>query len=138
MSAWYTIILYFFGSFGQAFAWVGGIEFYYREMPDSLKGFGQGFYNLGNGLEPFIAMAITGIVSPWGWEPDNFDDGNVQYFLMLVLVFQVIGLGWGIYATEYLYEKSGGGYEARCIAERKTAPAQAKLTFPQPEKELEK
>ena len=32
MSIWYTLILYFFGSFGQAFAWVGGIEFYYREM----------------------------------------------------------------------------------------------------------
>ena len=87
-------------------------------------------------------MAITGIVSPWGWEPDNLDDGNLQYFLLLVFVFQGMGLAWGIYATEYLYKKSGGGYEARKITENKAAVAQADLGLPETDKlediELEK
>ena len=82
-------------------------------------------------------MAITAVVTPWGWEPDNLDDGNLQYFLLLVLVLQVLGLAWGIYATEYLYKKGGGDYEARCIQENKACVAQAKSWIPEADKNLE-
>merc|ERR1719230_531902 len=115
INLWWIEIQYLLEAGGEACAWVAGIEFFYAEMPDSLKATGQGINQFANAFSALLMMAVTGIVSPLGWLPTNLNDGNLIGFYLIAMGLCAVGTLWGLFC-EYLYAKGGGAFQKMQIA----------------------
>ena len=72
ISVFLLIPQYYMVAFGEAFAWVAGIEFYYREIPESMKGIGQATNQMANACSSIFELVLVqsegkgGRVAPGG------------------------------------------------------------------------
>lgn len=132
ISVFLLIPQYYMVAFGEAFAWVAGIEFYYREIPESMKGIGQATNQMANACSSIFELILVQIVTPFNWLPDNLDSNNgLTYYYCMLLVFCFLAFFWGIFC-DWLYARGGGSYEdmviARKIAEKRRSEGVAAAT----------
>jgi len=107
---------YFCVSLGEAFSFVAGIEFYYREMPDPLKSLGQAVNQWANAFASiFEIILLQAIAQPLGWIQDNLNEGQLDYYFFLLAGLCFAGVAWGIFC-DHLYARGGGSYEDMQLA----------------------
>ncbi|KHN44081.1 Putative peptide/nitrate transporter [Glycine soja] len=88
-----NLLLYHSVYFGKRllFAFVGLLEFFYDQSPDTMKTLGTAlsplYFALGNYLSSFILTMVTYFTThggKLGWIPDNLNKGHLDYFFLLL------------------------------------------------------
>ncbi|KAG5000243.1 hypothetical protein JHK87_021315 [Glycine soja] len=82
---------YFLLGAAEVFAFVGLLEFFYDQSPDTMKTLGTAlsplYFALGNYLSSFILTMVTYFTTQGGklgWIPDNLNKGHLDYFFLLL------------------------------------------------------
>ncbi|MCO5546863.1 hypothetical protein L7F22_000300 [Adiantum nelumboides] len=75
----------------DVFALVGEQEFFYSQMPDSMRTLGMSLYLCGNGLSNYLSNALISVVAVVtsgggneGWISDNLNGSHLDYFYWLL------------------------------------------------------
>ncbi|KAG5040764.1 hypothetical protein JHK85_013240 [Glycine max] len=91
LSILWQIPQYFLLGAAEVFAYVGLLEFFYDQSPDTMKTLGIAlsplYFALGNYLSSFILTMVTYFTTQGGklgWIPDNLNKGHLDYFFLLL------------------------------------------------------
>ncbi|KAG5015724.1 hypothetical protein JHK85_021860 [Glycine max] len=91
LSILWQIPQYFLLGAAEVFAFVGLLEFFYDQSPDTMKTLGTAlsplYFALGNYLSSFILTMVTYFTTQGGklgWIPDNLNKGHLDYFFLLL------------------------------------------------------
>jgi len=118
---------YAFASLGQAFAWVGSLQFFYDESPPAFRAIATSLNTLTTAFGSYTSMALVLIIeaatrsSPWITE--NADDGHLDWYFFLCAGLNVLNLVW-FFVAYRIYLKTGGKYSE--ILKRREDRKQAK------------
>lgn len=107
----------------EAFAFVGALEFMYREAPDSIKTVATGIYLAAQSAVPALIIMILAPMNK-AFIPNNLDDGQLETYFGIYTALIGVACLYGIWATEWLYPHSGGSYEKRMLEIRERKKAQ--------------
>merc|ERR1712093_151928 len=113
ISLLWQIIFYTFTSLMQGLAWPAGVEFFYTQMPDDFKSFGQGIFQFCIGCASALNMVLELIGKDLNWLTDDLDVGYLQNYYFTNMTIGWIAFIYGLYALR-VYEKSGGDYVLKC------------------------
>jgi peptide/histidine transporter 3/4 len=103
---------------GEAFAYVGQLEFFLKEAPVSMKSMSTGLFlstlSLGffwSSLLVTLVNSLTSHGSSPGWLPNNLNRGRLDYFYWLLTVLSFLNLlMFFLFSRFYKYtEKPTGG-----------------------------
>ncbi|KAL5187894.1 Protein NRT1/ PTR FAMILY 8.3 [Glycine soja] len=91
LSILWQIPQYFLLGAAEVFAYVGLLEFFYDQSPDTMKTLGIAlsplYFALGNYLSSFILTMVIYFTTQGGklgWIPDNLNKGHLDYFFLLL------------------------------------------------------
>ncbi|CAM6081549.1 unnamed protein product [Calypogeia fissa] len=113
LSVFWQIPQYFFIGAAEVFFFIGQIEFFYDQSPDSMRSFGSALslttVALGNYLSSLLVTIIGDITQhngKVGWIPDNLNKGHLDYFFWLLAVLSVLNfLAYLVFARWFTYKK---------------------------------
>nr|XP_043610178.1 protein NRT1/ PTR FAMILY 8.1-like isoform X2 [Erigeron canadensis] len=116
MSIFWQVPQYFLIGAAEVFTFVGQLEFFYDQAPDSMRSLCSALslttVALGNYLSSLlvtIVMAISTKGGKPGWIPDNLNHGQLQNFFWLLSILSVLNLGvYLLVAKWYTYKRSVG------------------------------
>lgn len=116
MSVFWQVPQYFIIGCAEVFAFIGQLEFFYQEAPDSMRSLCSALSlttsALGNYLSSFLVMIVTDISTRGGkpgWIPDNLNHGRLHYFFWLLAALSVVNLGvYIVLAKRYKYKRAVG------------------------------
>lgn len=103
---------------GEAFAYVGQLEFFIKQAPVSMKSMSTGLFlstlSLGFFWSSLLVTLVNGLTSHGsspGWLPDNLNRGRLDYFYWLLTVLSFMNiLMFFLFAYFYKYtEESASG-----------------------------
>ncbi|KAI5065295.1 hypothetical protein GOP47_0019990 [Adiantum capillus-veneris] len=82
---------------GEAFAYVGQIDFFYRESPIGMRSLSTGLCLSTISLGFFLSSALVSCVNRWtrhgsynGWLTNNLDDGRLDYFYWFLAILSFL------------------------------------------------
>lgn len=110
---------------GEAFAYVGQLEFFIKQAPVSMKSMSTGLFlstlSLGFFWSSLLVTLVNGLTSHGsnsGWLPDNLNRGRLDYFYWLLTVLSFLNiLMFFLFAYFYKYtEESASGKESNSQA----------------------
>lgn len=113
MSIFWQVPQYFLIGCAEVFTFVGQLEFFYEQAPESMRSLCAALQltitALGNYLSAFLVTIVTIIStqdgSP-GWITDNLNYGHLDYFFWLLAGLSVVNLGTFITLVKrYTYKK---------------------------------
>lgn len=113
MSIFWQIPQYFLIGCAEVFTFIGQIEFFYDQAPDSMRSLCAALQltitALGSYVSAFLVTIVTIIStldgSP-GWITDNLNYGNLDYFFWLLAGLSVVNLGvFIVLARKHTYRK---------------------------------
>ncbi|PIA50339.1 hypothetical protein AQUCO_01300823v1 [Aquilegia coerulea] len=112
LSVFWLIPQFFLVGAGEAFAYIGQLDFFLRECPKGMKTMSTGLFlstlSLGfffSSILVSIVHAITGNKKPW--LSDNINQGKLHYFYWLLAALSVINFGlYLICARWYVYKET--------------------------------
>uniref|UniRef100_A0A0C9S6T3 TSA: Wollemia nobilis Ref_Wollemi_Transcript_14340_2384 transcribed RNA sequence n=1 Tax=Wollemia nobilis TaxID=56998 RepID=A0A0C9S6T3_9CONI len=112
LSVYWLVPQYFLVGAGEAFAYVGLLEFFITESPVSMKSMSTGLFlstiSLGFYLSSLLVTLVNKITRHGkneGWLPNNLNRGRLDYFYWLLLVLSVINLFvFFLFARSYKYK----------------------------------
>merc|ERR1712176_430466 len=111
---------YALASLGQAFAWVGSLQFFYDESPPQFKAIATSLNTLATAFASYLSMALVLIIQAATkdepWIAENADDGHLDWYFFLCAGLNVINLVW-FFVAYRLYLNTGGFY-AEVLARR--------------------
>ncbi|KAI3772251.1 hypothetical protein L6452_03433 [Arctium lappa] len=116
ISIFWQVPQYFLIGCAEVFTFIGQLEFFYEQAPDSMRSLCAALQltitALGNYLSAFLVTIVTIIStqdgSP-GWITDNLNYGHLDYFFWLLAGLSVVNLGVFItLAKRYTYKKPAG------------------------------
>ncbi|KAK9144200.1 hypothetical protein Sjap_004103 [Stephania japonica] len=88
---------YFLLGFSDVFNFVGMLEFFYSEAPDSMRSICSAFCLLsvaiGNYLSSFVITLLTAVTTRGGsagWIPANLNEGHLDYFFWLLAAMNAL------------------------------------------------
>lgn len=104
---------YFFIGASEIFTFIGQLEFFYDESPDSMRSLCTAFSLLtnafGNYLSSFILTVVTYVTTrdgQPGWIPDNLNQGHLDYFFWLLAGLSCFNLVvYTYFANRYQYKR---------------------------------
>ncbi|XP_043708342.1 protein NRT1/ PTR FAMILY 5.10-like [Telopea speciosissima] len=113
MSVWWLVPQYILFGIADAFTRVGMQEFFYDQMPKSLRSVGLALYlsifGVGSFLSSFLISAIetlTGENGQGSWFPNNLNRAHLDYFYWLLAGLNALGLIFYLYfAKSYVYNR---------------------------------
>lgn len=116
MSIFWQVPQYFLIGCAEVFTFIGQLEFFYDQAPDSMRSLCSALSlttnALGNYLSSLlvtIVMAISTKGGKPGWIPDNLNRGQLQNFFWLLSVLSVLNLGvYLMVAKWYTYKRVVG------------------------------
>ncbi|KAJ9548521.1 hypothetical protein OSB04_021064 [Centaurea solstitialis] len=116
MSIFWQVPQYFLMGCAEVFTFIGQLEFFYEQAPDSMRSLCAALQltitALGSYLSAFLVTIVTIITtrdgSP-GWITDNLNYGHLDYFFWLLAGLSVVNLGVFItLAKQHTYRKPAG------------------------------
>ncbi|KAG8376998.1 hypothetical protein BUALT_Bualt09G0122500 [Buddleja alternifolia] len=116
MSIFWQVPQYFICGFAEVFTFIGQLEFFYEQAPDSMRSLCSALSlttaACGNYLSTLLVNMVTDISTRDGgpgWIPDNLNYGKLDYFFWLLAVLSVMNLGvYLVVAKWYTYKKALG------------------------------
>ncbi|XP_043702703.1 protein NRT1/ PTR FAMILY 6.3 [Telopea speciosissima] len=111
LSVFWLVPQFFFVGAGEAFTYIGQLDFFLRECPKGMKTMSTGMFlttlSLGfflSSLLVSIVHKVTGNGNPW--LPDNLNQGRLYNFYWLLAVLSGVNLGFYLMAsTWYVYKE---------------------------------
>uniref|UniRef100_A0A0D6QTJ4 Major facilitator superfamily (MFS) profile domain-containing protein n=1 Tax=Araucaria cunninghamii TaxID=56994 RepID=A0A0D6QTJ4_ARACU len=119
LSVYWLVPQYFLVGAGEAFAYVGQLEFFIKESPVSMKSMSTGLFlstlSLGFYLSSLLVTLVNKITihgKNKGWLPNNLNRGRLDYFYWLLAVLSVINLLiFFVFARWYKYKEEWASSE---------------------------
>nr|GEV50130.1 protein NRT1/ PTR FAMILY 8.1-like [Tanacetum cinerariifolium] len=116
MSIFWQVPQYFLIGCAEVFTFIGQLEFFYDQAPDSMRSLGTALslttVSLGNYLSSLLVTIVMEISTKGGkpgWIPDNLNRGQLQNFFWLLSVLSFLNLGaYILVAKWYTYKKAVG------------------------------
>ncbi|KAA8543773.1 hypothetical protein F0562_022050 [Nyssa sinensis] len=116
MSIFWQVPQYFLIGLAEVFTFIGQLEFFYEQAPDSMRSLCSALslttVALGNYLSSLLVTIVTNISTrngKPGWIPDNLNYGHLHYFFWLLAVLSVLNLGvFLLVAKWYTYKRPVG------------------------------
>lgn len=93
ISAFWLVPQFFLVGAGEAFAYVGQLEFFIREAPERMKSMSTGFFLTTLSMGYFVSSLLVSIVdkvSKKRWLKSNLNKGKLDYFYWLLAVLGVL------------------------------------------------
>jgi peptide/histidine transporter 3/4 len=114
ISIFWQVPQYFIIGAAEVFTFIGQIEFFYDQTPDSMRSMGTALSltssALGSYLSALLVFVVTAVTSRnggLGWIPDNLNRGHLDYFFWLLSLLSVINfLVYLLIAKWYKYKQS--------------------------------
>lgn len=121
ISAFWLVPQYFLVGAGEAFAYVGMLEFFIREAPERMKSMSTGLFLATLSMGFFLSSLLVSLVDKatnGGWIKNNLNKGRLDYFYWMLAVLGVINflvfLGFASrhqYKVQRVEVKNQGGCE---------------------------
>lgn len=116
MSIFWQVPQYFLIGCAEVFTFIGQLEFFYDQAPDSMRSLCSALslttVALGNYLSSLlvtIVMAVSTKGGKPGWIPDNLNRGQLQNFFWLLSVLSVLNLVVYLFVAKwYTYKRAVG------------------------------
>ncbi|GER28085.1 major facilitator superfamily protein, partial [Striga asiatica] len=107
MSILWQVPQYFLVGCAEVFVFVGQLEFFYEQAPDSMRSICSALQLTTVGLGSYLSTLL--VTSRVGWIPDNLNYGHLDYFYWLMAGLSVVNLGaFMVVARWYTYKKPVG------------------------------
>merc|ERR1719263_1909344 len=89
---------YEFASLGQAFAWVGSLQFFYDESPPMFKAIAASLNTLSIAAASYFGMVLVLVIqaatAKEPWIAENADEGHLDYYFFLCAGLNALNLVW--------------------------------------------
>nr|XP_043636528.1 protein NRT1/ PTR FAMILY 8.1-like [Erigeron canadensis] len=116
MSIFYQVPQYFLIGCAEVFTFIGQLEFFYQQAPDSMRSLCSALslttVALGSYLSSLLVTIVTNISTKGGkpgWIPDNLNHGQLQNFFWLLAILSVLNFGAFLLISRwYTYKKPVG------------------------------
>ncbi|XP_071719885.1 protein NRT1/ PTR FAMILY 8.1-like [Rutidosis leptorrhynchoides] len=116
MSIFWQVPQYFLIGCAEVFTFIGQLEFFYDQAPDSMRSLCSALslttVALGNYLSSLLVTIVMGISTKGGkpgWIPDNLNRGSLQNFFWLLSVLSALNLvAYLLVARWYTYKRAVG------------------------------
>ncbi|KAI7738033.1 hypothetical protein M8C21_024858 [Ambrosia artemisiifolia] len=116
LSAFWLVPQFFLVGAGEAFAYVGQLEFFIREAPESMKSMSTGLFLSSLAMGFFMSsvlVTLTDMATNGSWLTDNLNKGKLENFYGLLVILGFINfLVFLVLATRHRYKVqnfNGGG-----------------------------
>ncbi|KAK4264092.1 hypothetical protein QN277_029427 [Acacia crassicarpa] len=114
LSIFWQIPQYFLFGAAEVFTFIGQLEFFYDQSPDSMRSLCSALSllttSLGNYLSSFIITIVSYLTTQGGqagWIPDNLNEGHLHYFFCLLAGISLLNLLiYLVCATRYKQKKA--------------------------------
>lgn len=109
ISAFWLVPQFFLVGAGEAFAYVGQLEFFIREAPERMKSMSTGLFLSTLSMGFFVSSLLVSLVdkvTKKAWLRSNLNRGRLEnfYWLLVVLVFMNIGV-FLVFASRHQYKE---------------------------------
>ncbi|ESW13624.1 hypothetical protein PHAVU_008G212300 [Phaseolus vulgaris] len=112
ISAFWLVPQFFLVGAGEAFAYVGQLEFFIREAPERMKSMSTGLFLSTLSMGYFVSSLLVSIVdkaSNKRWLRSNLNKGRLDYFYWLLAVLGVLNyIFFLVLATKHQYKAQHG------------------------------
>ncbi|KAM0044945.1 putative bacterial ABC-type protein transporter [Helianthus debilis subsp. tardiflorus] len=123
MSIFWQVPQYFLIGCAEVFTFIGQLEFFYEQAPDSMRSLCSALQlttvALGSYLSSLLVTIVTKVSTKGGkpgWIPDNLNRGQLQNFFWLLAILSVLNFGAFLFiSTWYTYKKPVGTISRRLI-----------------------
>lgn len=112
MSMWWLVPQYFLYGIMQVFASIGMQEFFYDQIPDSLRSLGIALFlsalGIGSFINSFVISVTDEITGKTGdsWISNNLNQGHLDYYYLLIAGLSALGLAiYLFFSRAYVYKK---------------------------------
>ncbi|TVU29534.1 hypothetical protein EJB05_21104, partial [Eragrostis curvula] len=110
ISAFWLVPQFFLVGAGEAFAYVGQLEFFIREAPERMKSMSTGLFlvtlSMGFFLSSFLVFAVDA-VTRGVWIRNNLDAGKLDRFYWMLAVLGVVNFAvFLVFARRHVYKPS--------------------------------
>ncbi|GAB2274938.1 hypothetical protein Dimus_009707 [Dionaea muscipula] len=108
ISAFWLVPQLFLVGAGEAFAYVGQLEFFIREAPERMKSMSTGLFLSTLSMGFFVSSLLVSIVdqvSNGGWLTSNLNRGRLEYFYWMLAVLGMLNFSvFIVLATKHEYK----------------------------------
>lgn len=108
ISCFWLVPQYFLVGTGEAFAYVGQLEFFIREAPERMKSMSTGLFLTTLALGFFLSSLLVSLVdkaTDGGWIKNNLNNGRLDYFYWMLAVLGVINfIVFLVFASRHEYK----------------------------------
>ncbi|GJN21435.1 hypothetical protein PR202_gb08907 [Eleusine coracana subsp. coracana] len=110
ISAFWLVPQFFLVGAGEAFAYVGQLEFFIREAPERMKSMSTGLFlvtlSMGFFLSSFLVFAVDA-VTKGAWIRNNLDAGKLDLFYWMLAVLGVVNFAvFLVFSRRHVYKPS--------------------------------
>ncbi|CAL9171230.1 unnamed protein product [Musa hybrid cultivar] len=108
ISVFWLVPQFFLVGAGEAFAYVGQLEFFIREAPERMKSMSTGLFLSTLSMGFFFSSMLVSLVdkaTDGGWIKNNLDKGRLDYFYAMLAVLGAINFGvFLVFASRHEYK----------------------------------
>lgn len=108
ISAFWLVPQFFLVGAGEAFAYVGQLEFFIREAPEKMKSMSTGFFLSTLSMGYFVSSLLVSLVDKvtnGNWLRSNLDEANLDNFYWILAVLAVLNfLVFLAFAAKHQYK----------------------------------
>lgn len=110
ISAFWLVLQFFLVGAGEAFAYVGQLEFFIREGPERMKSMSTGLFLATLSMGFFLSSVLVALVDKatnGGWIKNNLNEGRLDYFYWMLAVLGVVNFAvFLFFASRHEYKVS--------------------------------
>ncbi|XP_058762246.1 protein NRT1/ PTR FAMILY 2.11-like [Vicia villosa] len=116
MSAMWLIPQLILAGFSDAFTLVGQVEFYYKQFPENMRSLAGSLFFCGLALSSYLSSFLISIIhrssdksANGNWLPQDLNKGRLDYFYYMIMVLEVVNLGYFVLCSRWYRYKGDDG-----------------------------